>query len=302
MLAAQVWETLLSVLEGGKVSYHDSVERLADIGVSAVHIERLQKAGITTLSQLVEERQLAHRMKVDDDVAYRWLNATRRLLGTIWDEWAVDILVELLEFWAPPRAASPVQQRRQSTAWRPVQCLVAKLVREILVNKIPSVMKETLSQTTRLNLPDLPDDPQFAEASAAMECLRRTPGLPPKLFSFLHQVRSKLASRNPSLQRSALATLLAWLKSNQGIVALLTGPQAKQVLRDAPVRPNAATDSRSSSSRDSNSPSLEPRLYSAPPDGRIPTVLDDIVYLVIDINCIRAVSYTHLTLPTKRIV
>jgi hypothetical protein len=113
----------------------------------------------------------------------------------------------------------------------------------------------------------------------------------------LRRVKSKLQSRNLSLQRSALSTFLQWLKRSQSTLARLTGPHALEALLDdgrqlqqqqQPSHNCAGGGGGGGSSEvddpDGASSSLELPLYRAPPDSRVPVVLDDIVYLVIDIS------------------
>lgn len=323
LLKLQAWQTLLSVLDGGIANKRDSVQQLADVGVSAADIAVLTEGNICTLGKLVDEKRLSSAIGISEENAMRLQNAARHLVGTVWDEWSVDVLVELLEFWPIPLLsheanAEPSQTGVPSSSgalevnWAPVRQLVTSLVNDILVNKMrPEIVCGNLSSLTLLNLPDLPEDHRFDAARTAIVQLRGEHGARPRILDFLERVRSKLQSRNSSLQRSALTTLLVWLKKNQHVLLALTGPNAQEVLRS----PCTTTTSSSSFAKggvpqegsdesennavcilgaESDSigtaSSLDPQLYCTPADGHVPQILDDIVYSVIDVNCIRDVE------------
>ena len=307
----QAWQTLLSVLDGGIANKRDSVQQLANVGVSAADIAVLSEANICTLGNLVDEKRLSSAIGISEENAIRLQNAARHLVGTVWDEWAVDVLVELLEFWPIPLLSHKLNETGQSCArcspgelqvnWAPVRQLVTSLVNDILVNKMrPEIVCGNLSSLTLLNLPDLPEDHRFDTARAAIVQLRGEHGAQPRILDFLERVRSKLQSRNGSLQRSALTTLLVWLKKNQRVLLALTGPNAQEILRSpctsfARGVHNGGTSDGSENvgigaETDFGTASLDPQLYCTPADGHVPQILDDIVYSVIDVNCIRDVE------------
>jgi len=292
----QVWQCLLDIMDGVGTGLNASIERLCDVDVTQECVQSLKDHGAKTLGNVLSLPNMEDILNEHDITAIELTDIVKRLCASVWDKWAVDILVELLEFWSPPETpANHHAKAIPSSNWQRIQDLVCQLVRVVLVTKVSAGSQPILSSSTLLKLPDLPIAPEFAESQTALDQLRRgVVHSPPTVGDFLLQIKSKLQGQNPILQQTAMSQLLEWLKSHQNLFVRLVGTRGEDGLN---VPLHLSDDAHLQMPHEKAG--LETRIYSAPSKGNIPTLVDDLIYLVIDSCCNRGQT---VALDSSRLV